>query len=144
MLPVLSGANLVYGGGMVDCGMVMSLGQLVADAEIIRMYRKMQEGVPINEETLALDVIRKVGCSKPHLGTKHTMKHYKEQSDVMMFHRGFGNEGQIQNIKSMYEQKARDILESYDKLAVSEEVAEKIHNMVIEAEKEQRHLKYPL
>ena len=64
---------------MVDCGMVMSLGQLVADADIIRMYRKMQEGIPVNEETLALDVIRKVGNGKAHLGTKHTIKHYKEQ-----------------------------------------------------------------
>lgn len=129
---------------MVDCGMVMSLGQLVADAEIIRMYHKMQEGVPINEETLALDVIRKIGNSKPHLGTKHTIKHYKEQSEVMLFHRGFGNADHIQDIKSLYEQKARDILEGYNKLAVSDEVAEKIHQMVIEAENNKLHLKYPL
>ncbi len=129
---------------MVDCGMVMSLGQLVADADIIRMYRKMQEGIPVNEETLALDVIRKVGNGKAHLGTKHTIKHYKEQSQPMFFHRGFGDSNDIQDIKAMYEQKAREILEGYDKLAVSDEVAQKIHEMVIDAEKKELHKKYPL
>lgn len=144
MLPVLSGANLVYGGGMVDCGMVMSLGQLVADADVIRMYRKMQEGIKIDEDSLAIDVIRKVGNGRPHLGTKHTIKHYKSMSNPEMFWRGFGDENDMQDIAAMYQERAREILEGYDKLAVSDEVAEKIHQMVIEAEEKQMHLKYPL
>ena len=61
LLPVFAGANIIYGGGILDSGIVMSLGQLVADADVIRMYRKAQEGIPVNDITMALDVIREVG-----------------------------------------------------------------------------------
>jgi len=40
LLPALAGANMIYGGGMLEMGLTMSFGQLVMDNEIIAMTRK--------------------------------------------------------------------------------------------------------
>lgn len=142
LLPVLAGANIIYGGGILDSGIVMSLGQLVADADVIRMYRKAQEGLPVNDITMALDVIREVGIRGNFLGEEHTLEHYREQSDPLLFQRGVST-AEAKDLKGMADERARKILEeNRDKLSVSQEVADKIHQMVIEAEEKQLNLKY--
>ena len=122
--------------------MVMSLGQLVLDADIIQMYRKMQEGIPINEVTMALDLIRKVGVRGNYIGEAHTVAHYKEQTHPAIFQRGIRNKNEERSIKEIADAKVRKVLEEHTKLAVSEAAAARIHEMVIEAEEKQMHLKY--
>jgi trimethylamine--corrinoid protein Co-methyltransferase len=122
--------------------MVMSLGQLVMDADVIRMYRKMQEGIPVNEITMALDLIRDVGIRGNYIGEAHTVKHYKQQTSPAIFQRGLRSSEAAKTIREIADAKARKILEENSKLAVSEAAAAKIHEMVIEAEEKQMHLKY--
>jgi trimethylamine--corrinoid protein Co-methyltransferase len=142
ILPVLAGANIIYGGGILDSGMVMSLGQLVADADIIRMYRKAQEGIPVDDITMALDVIREVGIRGNYFAEDHTLNHYAEQTNPQIFQRGVSTD-QAKELKRIADERAREILkENRGKLAVLQEVADKIHQMVLEAEEKQLNLKY--
>lgn len=142
LLPVLAGANIIYGGGILDSGIVMSLGQLVADADVIRMYRKAQEGIPVNDITMALDVIREVGIRGNFLGEEHTLEHYNEQSRPEIFQRGV-SAADTKDLKKLADDRARKILAEYrDTLSVSKEVADKIYQMVQEAEEKQLNLKY--
>lgn len=142
LLPVLAGANIIYGGGILDSGIVMSLGQLVADADVIRMYRKAQEGIPVNDITMALDVIREVGIRGNFLGEEHTLDHYNEQSKPEIFQRGVPT-ANAKDLKKLADERALKILEeNRDKLSVSQEVADKIHQMVLEAEEKQLNMKY--
>ena len=41
MAAALAGANMIYGLGMVELGMTMDFGLLVADNEFVRMIRRM-------------------------------------------------------------------------------------------------------
>ena len=142
LLPVLAGANIIYGGGILDSGIVMSLGQLVADADILHMYRKAQEGIPVNEITMAMDVIREVGIRGNFLEEEHTLEYYPEQTNPRIFQRGVAT-ADAKELKKLADERARKILaEHRDKLAVSKEVADKIHQMVLEAEEKQLNLKY--
>ena len=139
---MLAGANIIYGGGILDSGIVMSLGQLVADADIIRMYRKAQEGMPVNEITMALDVIREVGIRGNFLGEEHTLDHYNEQTKPDIFQRGV-SAADTKDIKKLADERALKILEeNRNKLSVPQKVADKIHEMVIEAEEKELNLKY--
>ncbi len=79
LLPILAGANIIYGPGMLENGLIMSLGQLVADADFIRMFKMVTEGMPVNEESLALNVIHKVGVGGNYLSEKHTAKLYNSK-----------------------------------------------------------------
>mgnify|MGYP001136245290 FL=1 len=57
LLAALSGVNMIYGSGMLELGMTFSMEQMVIDNDIIRMERKVMEGVPVTDETLAVAAI---------------------------------------------------------------------------------------
>ena len=42
-----SGSNVIYGMGMMEMGMTMSYEQLLCDAEIVRMTRRILQGIRI-------------------------------------------------------------------------------------------------
>jgi hypothetical protein len=76
------------------------------------------------------------------LAEEHTLDHYAEQTNPQIFQRGVSAD-EAKELKKLADERARKILkESRDKLAVSQEVADKIHQMVLEAEEKQLNLKY--
>ena len=82
----LAGANLIYGMGMLDMGMVFSFRQLLIDHEIARMIRRTVSGIEVSPELLALEIVEKVGIGGNYLTQKHTIKHMKTEqisSEIM-------------------------------------------------------------
>ncbi len=73
MLPILCGASNIYGAGMLELGMSMSLEQLVIDNDVIGMIRFTKNGVDVNKDTLAYNSIKEVGIGNNFLGTMETM-----------------------------------------------------------------------
>lgn len=74
-----TGCNLNHDCGRAEFGMVASLPLLVLCDEIINFVRWIVKGVDINEETLAFDVIDKVGPGGNFLVEKHTFKNFKKE-----------------------------------------------------------------
>ena len=64
---------------MMEMGMTMSYEQLLCDAEIARMSRRLEYGIPVNKDTLALDVIKEVGPANNYLATRHTLKYMRKE-----------------------------------------------------------------
>jgi len=74
----MSGSNLCHDVGYLEFGLTNNLLELVLCNEIIDQVRRIHKGIPVNEETLALDVIREVGLKKgDYLAHKHTAKHLR-------------------------------------------------------------------
>jgi trimethylamine--corrinoid protein Co-methyltransferase len=46
--------------------------------EILYMVNQFMSGVPVNDETLALDMMNRVGPGGHYLNEDHTLRHYKE------------------------------------------------------------------
>ena len=79
----LTGGNLIHNAaGMLDKMITGSLEQMVIDDEIIGMVKRILRGIEINTDTLATDVIDKVGPGGNFLGEKHTRKHYQNEHDL--------------------------------------------------------------
>ena len=79
---------MIYGLGMIELGMTLDFAQLVVDNEIAKMVRQVVGGIPVNDETLAVDVIRKVGAGGHFLMEEHTLRHMKTvQSQSKLFDR---------------------------------------------------------
>lgn len=57
----LSGAGLVHDVGFLDCADIGSLELLVFADEIISMVKRIMRGLIVNQETIMLDLIEKVG-----------------------------------------------------------------------------------
>jgi trimethylamine--corrinoid protein Co-methyltransferase len=74
----LSGANLIHDVGVVDIGMTVSLEAFVMCNEIIAMTKRIVGGMPVTPETLAFDVIERVGPGGHFLDDVHTLRHFRE------------------------------------------------------------------
>jgi len=79
LTPILAGADMIAGIGLLEDCRTIWLEQLVIDSEISMIIRRMAEGIEVNDDTLALDVIRKVGIGKDYLGQRHTMDHFRTE-----------------------------------------------------------------
>jgi trimethylamine--corrinoid protein Co-methyltransferase len=75
----LSGANLIHDVGYLDMAMTGSLEMMVMSDEVIAMTRRALRGIEVNAETLALDVIDRVGPGQHYLTDDHTLKHFRTE-----------------------------------------------------------------
>jgi trimethylamine--corrinoid protein Co-methyltransferase len=74
----LNGGNLIHDVGYMESGLTGSLELVVICDEIISWLKAFMQGLEINEETLALDVIHEHALSGDFLGTEHTLRHVRE------------------------------------------------------------------
>jgi len=140
LLPVLAGADVVYGAGELGGGMAASFEELVIDDEICRAVLKAVQGIEINDETLAVDVIDKVGPGGHYLAEKHTLNHFK---DVLFFpeltDRNSYDAWKKAGGKSMVKrarEKAEEILEEHWPTPLDKDVQKEISEVIRKAEKE--------
>jgi trimethylamine--corrinoid protein Co-methyltransferase len=74
-LAEVAGSNLNHDVGYLDFGLTGSLEMVVILDEIIDQVRRLCRGIPVNDETLAVDVIRQVGTGGNFLAHLHTLQH---------------------------------------------------------------------
>jgi trimethylamine--corrinoid protein Co-methyltransferase len=71
-------SDMLLGAGLLHGSRIWSYEQLLMDCEIFEIVRKTLEGIVVDDETLALDVIAAVGPGGNFLKQKHTLKHMRE------------------------------------------------------------------
>jgi trimethylamine--corrinoid protein Co-methyltransferase len=74
----LNGGNLIHDIGYLESGLTGSLELVVICDEIISWLKAYLQGLEINEDTLALDLIHEHALSGDFLGTEHTLRHVRE------------------------------------------------------------------
>jgi len=140
LLPALAGANVIYGLGNTETGVTMDYGQMVMDNELAEMVKFTLQGIPVNDETLAVDVIHEIGHSKDYLGHDHTMAHMRTaQTYPSLIDRRMRVDWEAAGSKSIYErswEKAMDILENYKPEPLPDEVQKNLQSIVEETEAE--------
>jgi len=140
LLPVLAGADVVYGAGSLEGGMAASFEELVMDDEICKAVLKAVQGIEVNDETLAVDVIDKVGPGGHFLAEKHTLKHFQ---DVLFFpeltdrnsYDAWKKAGGKNMLKRARE-RAEEILENHWPTPLDGDVNKEISDIIERAEKE--------
>ncbi len=63
--------------GWLDSGLTASYEKFIIDVELLAMFTHFLEGFPIDDESLALDMIDEVGPGGHHFGTTHTQAGYE-------------------------------------------------------------------
>ena len=74
----INGGNLIHDVGYMESGLMGSLELVVICDEVISWLKASMQGLEINEETLALDVIHEHALSGDFLGAEHTLRHVRE------------------------------------------------------------------
>jgi trimethylamine--corrinoid protein Co-methyltransferase len=78
LVAALAGTNLIHDVGYMESGLMGSLESILLGAETVRWVRQFVRGFDVSEETLALEVIKKVGPGGQFLDQTHTLKHLRE------------------------------------------------------------------
>ncbi len=79
----LAGCDLVlHSAGWLEGGLVASYEKLALDVEVIRMFERMREGLAVDDESLAFDVLDEVGPGGLFLAHDHTLARFR--TDVFM------------------------------------------------------------
>ena len=130
---------MVYGLGMLESGVTIDFGQLVMDNEFAGMIKHVLNGIPVDDENLAVDVIHDVGPLKDLLDQKHTLKHMNTQSQPDLIDRRIRSKWQELGGTDMYERasaKAREILETHEPDPLPDGVLATIRSIIEGAEEE--------
>lgn len=134
LIPSLAKTSLIYGMGMLDMGMAVSYEQLLMDAEFVRMFKRAEQGIEVNEDTLALEVIAAVGPAGNYLGQKHTLRHMrKEISTAKLIDRKsyslWEKEGSM-DIVQRANKEAKRIFTEYEPERLSPEIQKKMDAII--------------
>lgn len=79
MIPtVMARTNFVlHAAGWLENGLVSGYEKFVLDCEILGMLHTWSKGLDLSDDSLALDSIAEVPPGGHHLGTEHTMRHFR-------------------------------------------------------------------
>ena len=139
LIPALAGADMIYGPGMLESGITFDFGQLVLDCEFVRMIKYLIGGIPVNEETIALKVLREIGSQGDFLGHSHTFTHMTQQSRSELIDRRNRGKWTKDGATDSYTralQKARQILENHEPEPLPDHVIREVRKIVVAAERE--------
>jgi trimethylamine--corrinoid protein Co-methyltransferase len=137
---VLSGGKLLVGSGAVESIMALSPTQLVIDDELIEIAKRWLRGITVNKDTLAVDVVARVGPRGNYLSDEHTLKALKsgELIDLKLAEREGRHQvweaGGKRTLESKAAEKAVSILDTHEVPPLSDEVLRELETIMKKAE----------
>ena len=135
----MAGANQIYGAGMIESGVTFDFAQLVMDNEIARMIKHCVAGILVDDETLAVEDIAKVGSFGDFLSLESTLKHMREQSQPRLLDRRVREDWEAAGSTDLYaraRKEARRILAEHVPQPLEPDVAAGIRRIVEAADRE--------
>jgi trimethylamine--corrinoid protein Co-methyltransferase len=143
---VLAGTELILGAGAVDSANTYSYEQLVIDDEIWGALLRIQKGFVVDEETIAENLIEKVGVGKHFISERHTLAHVHDEQWYPRLYSRIKKSEDVFNEEALGKkdlamtarQKAKDILKSHQVRPLERDVQQKIRALVHDAEKRVR------
>lgn len=140
LMPALAGVNSIAGGGMLEFVNVVSHQQIVIDADILTMLRRVIAGVNLSDDHLALDLFNVIGHQGQFLGEEHTRKYHRQEfSQVQMpdrvSHSAWKNDGG-KNIVQRATEKSERLLQAYVPEPLPREVEKEMARVLQSAEKQ--------
>lgn len=133
LMQALSGSNLVHDVGFLECGLTSSFEMVVAIDEVIAMVKQIVKTVEINDETLALDLIHRVGPGGSFIAEDHTARHFRGVWFPRLLNRqnyeAWAAEGK-QTMGDRLRQRVSDILATHKPQALSPKALERIQGIV--------------
>jgi trimethylamine--corrinoid protein Co-methyltransferase len=132
----LAGGNIIHDLGYLESGMTFSFAQLLICTEIVSWIKGYTKSIPVDDESLALDVIAEKKAEGQYLDTEHTQKHFRERWYPDLFERKtyemWAREGG-QTLAERASERVTQILSSHKPDILPPKLAEKLRHIVEEA-----------
>jgi len=86
-----NGADVTFGTGLLDGSRILCLENVVLDDEVFGMVKRILRGVTVDDETLAVDLVKRMGFDGSYLFDRHTRVHVRE-----LWQAGLGETGSFE------------------------------------------------
>jgi trimethylamine--corrinoid protein Co-methyltransferase len=131
-------SDMLLGVGFLHGSRIWSYAQMLLDCEIFNIVHKMMAGIPVNNETLALDAIRDVGPGGNFLAQKHTRRHMRDLFLPRFMDRRPYNEWEKlgDGPQTWSLDRARQILATHEPQPLEPGLQRELERLIAEAEKE--------
>jgi len=137
LITALSGGNLAHDSGYINSGLTASMEMTAMNDETVGLVRRILGGVEVSDETMAVDVIDKVGPGGHFLSEEHTYRHFKENWFPKLLDRTTHDTWKANGGLTLGERaadKAREILETHQPQALSDSVKAELKSIIQRAE----------
>ncbi|MEZ4633164.1 MAG: trimethylamine methyltransferase family protein [Deinococcales bacterium] len=117
---------ILHAAGWLESGLTAGYEKFVLDLDILGMYHTLFKGIDWDEDQWAMDAILQVPPGGHHLGTDHTMRHFKTafyRSSLFDYDAGetwLANGGL--DVSQRAQQKLSSLLNSYEKPYLAEDI----------------------
>jgi trimethylamine--corrinoid protein Co-methyltransferase len=133
-LSAMAGSNLNHDVGYLDFGRTGSLEMIVVLDEIIDQVRRLCRGIPVDDERLAVDVVKAVGAEGNFLTQMHTLNHLRAtQWQPKLISRVGYEKWQSSGRRSLLErgrEKLQQILQGHQPVPIPDDQARQIQKRV--------------
>lgn len=135
LMVALAGGNIIHdAAGFLEFCLTASYDKLVIDNEIIGMTMRALEGIQVNDETLAFDLIKEVGPGGHFVSARHTRRHmrselYQPLHSDRQDRESWSHAGS-KDARQRATEKARQILEEAPRSCIPEEARERIQKEI--------------
>ncbi len=137
--PMLAGADLMCGVGLLEDSSCLFYEQIVIDDEIVGAIGRLMRGEWVNDDTLALDAIEKVGPGKNFLTQRHTVDHMRTEFFMpnLIDRRSFDAWSQAgsKSLRDKAREKVKDILANHKVTPLESQVQKKLDDIIEKAKK---------
>ncbi|KKM24930.1 hypothetical protein LCGC14_1600100 [marine sediment metagenome] len=124
---------------MLEMGITFDFGQLVMDNDFAGMIKHAVRGIPVNDDTLSVDIIHEVGPFKEFVSHENTYQNMRITSRPKLLDRTRRDDRKSKGSRDLYQratEEARRILEIHDPLKLPESVTTEIRGIIRETEAE--------
>ncbi|MDH7486180.1 MAG: trimethylamine methyltransferase family protein [Anaerolineae bacterium] len=140
LMGALAGADTFGHMGILGADQAASLEQLIVDNEMAAYVRRVLRGFAVNEQTIALEVIKRVGIGGNFLADKHTVAHFREELWLpgLFDRRDWQSwwDGGAQSMVERAREKKRRILSQHSPEPIDPALAREIDGIVAAARRE--------
>lgn len=129
----MAGSSMVHDVGYLESGLTASCEMIVLSDELIDMFKHILKGVTVDAESLATDVINKVGPGGNYLQEKHTMRHFRNVWYPKLFDRANHKrwtEGGGKDLLKVLNERVKTILGEHKPEPLAENVEEAIEGIL--------------
>jgi trimethylamine--corrinoid protein Co-methyltransferase len=136
----MAGLNLIHDVGYMDNAMVCAVEQLVLGNEIIGMAKHFLRGLTVDAESVAREVIARVGPAGNFIGDRHTFTHfrselYRPRLFTRQHYTGWMKDG-AKDAARVVQEEIRRLVETHRPQALPDKVLSALDRIKTEGEKE--------
>ncbi|MGD0611379.1 MAG: trimethylamine methyltransferase family protein [Anaerolineales bacterium] len=130
----MAGADVLFGVGLLDGSNLLTYEQIILDAEVAAMVKRLLAPVSFDQEAFCVDLIKQIGSGGVYLDQTHTVKNMRKALSLPLIsdrdsYDGWVQKGRIDSV-SAARAKVKEILASHQPAPLPAEVRREMGKVV--------------